>query len=37
MFIQKEISVTVRGKGIHDITSIVNEAIKKRANGITSP
>tara|TARA_B100000614_G_scaffold91561_1_gene82772 strand:+ start:483 stop:905 length:423 start_codon:yes stop_codon:yes gene_type:complete len=29
MFIQKEISVTVRGKGIHDITSIVNEAIKK--------
>ena len=29
MFIQKEISVTVKGKGIHDITSIVNEAIKK--------
>ena len=29
MFIQKEISVTVRGKGIHDITTIVNEAIKK--------
>ena len=29
MFIQKEISVTVRGKGIHDITSIINEAIKK--------
>ena len=29
MFIQKEISVTVKGKGIHDITSIINEAIKK--------
>ena len=29
MFIQKEISVTVRGKGIHDITDVINEAIKK--------
>ena len=29
MFIQKEISVTVRGKGIHDITNVINEAIKK--------
>ena len=29
MFIQKEISVTVRGKGIHDITKVINEAIKK--------
>ena len=29
MFIQIEISVTVKGKGIHDITSIINEAIKK--------
>ena len=29
MFIQKEISVTVKGKGIHDINSIINEAIKK--------